>query len=155
MAGEMTTALIGVAGVAVGGALQLFGTLFAERAKADRDSRTDAYRALIDAMARIATWNGARGNKPPALMSVEEKKEFLDLQMNFNIARNRLAIYASPKVLQKVATFTSGHARLESDADVEAYINFLEEMRGDSRAASYEGFRRDVDNLMLRGMMKA
>jgi hypothetical protein len=155
MATEMTVALIGIAGVLVGGAVQYVATSIAERAKYKVETRTDAYRLFLDAAAKMTIFTGSIGNKPPPMMNEGERKTFIELQMLLNGARNRLALYASRPVLEKLALFTSRHAMLASDADCEAYIDFLEAMRADSFADNYDGFRRDVDSLMLRGMMKA
>lgn len=158
MPGETFAALIGLgSGMAGGlftGGLQYLATVRQERLKHIVETRTAAYNAYIVAVSKIAIYNGATGNKPVTAMEGEERAAFVQLHMEFQEAKNHLALYASPEVLAKLGFFSSKHAAMASDEDIEAYIDVIEAMREDSYADNYEGFRKDVDNLMLRGAMK-
>lgn len=154
MASDTTVALIGLGGVLVGGTVQYMATAISARWKYRIETRTGAYKAFIDSASRVSIFMGSVGGRLPAQMTDVERKTFVELQMQYEGARNQLTLYASPAVLKKVGTFTSKHAALKTDADCEAYIDFIEAMREDSYADNYPGYRKDVDNLMLRGMMR-
>jgi hypothetical protein len=155
---ETFAAVIGVISGMIGGlftgGLQYVATVRQERRKHIVETRTNAYNAYIVAVSKVAIYNGATGNKPVTAMAGKERESFVQLHMEFQDAKNRLALYASPRVLEKLGIFSSRHAAMAVDADVEAYIDVIEAMREDSYAENYDGFRRDVDNMMLRGSMK-
>ena len=155
MAGDTTVALIGIGGVVIGGAVQFAAALIGQRSKVRIDTRTAAYQNYLDETSKISIFLGSMNNKPYAAMTETERTQFRDIQMNAQGARHRMALYASEPVLNKLGTFMSKHAMMATNEDVEAYLDFLEAMREDSYAPNYAGFRTDVDNTMLRGMMKA
>ena len=151
--GAVIGILSGMVGGLFTGLLQYVATYRQERRKHLTETRTQAYQAYIDAMARVAMFNGAYDNPKKAALSPEQLKQFVELHSAFSASKNRLALYATPRVLDKIGTFASKHANLSAPEDFEAYIDMIEAMREDSFADNYPGFRLAVDNMMLRGMM--
>jgi hypothetical protein len=157
MSGELQGVIIGILAGMVGGLftglLQYVTTYREERRKHLTETRTQAYQAYIDALSRLSMFNGAYDNPNKKDMTADQLKQYIELQSAFSAAKNRLSLYATPTVLDKIGTFASRHAKLNAPEDFEAYIDMIEAMRGDSFADNYSGFRLAVDNMMLRGMM--
>lgn len=155
MASDLIIAFIGLGGVMLGGALQYVTTALLDHWKYRRDARTAAYGELVAAMANVSIFTGSIGKASVVTMTPEERARFAELQMGFQAAKTKVALYGSRRVLNRIGVFLSRHAAMANDADIEAYLDLIETMRADSSATNYSGFRRDVDNFMLRGMMRA
>lgn len=157
MAGELQGAIIGVVAGMVGGlftgVLQYVATYRQERRKYLTETRTQTYQAYIDALSGVSMYHTAYG-KPATGWPADRVAAYVELQTAFAAAKNRLALYGTPRVLDKVAIVASHHANMAAPEDFEAYIDMVEAMREDSLADNYPGFRQAVDDMMLRGMMR-
>ena len=118
------------------------------------ETRTEAYRALIETSSQMAAFTGMVGNRGLQSLGPKQQGLFLDLLMQFRSAKAKVALYGSPEVLSRLGAFTASHARMEKDADADAYIAFIAAMRKDSFAKDYPSFSRDVDRLMVRDEMQ-
>lgn len=147
--------LAGILGGMVTAAVQYLSSRQQERWKYIVETRTDAYKSLMDALANLGIYTGALQRSGVTEPSPEQQQQLLILHTQLAAAHSKMALYASPQALAKAGAFFSQHAALKSDADYEGFIDMIEAMRDDSFADCYPEFRQHLDELMLRKALHA
>lgn len=156
---EVLVAIIGILGGVIGGlvsgAVQYVVTARQDQWKYKVETQTEAYRALMDAIADLSLYNGSLTQAGVTEPSADQRAQLLAYQTQLAAAHTKIALYASPAVMKRAGTFFSRHATMQSNEDVEGFIDMIEAMREDSFAERDPEFRKHLDELMLRKALKA
>lgn len=125
--GEVTNAVLPVAGVVLGAFLQYWFSRTADRDRHVENLRAEAYADYLRAVAASAY-----------LRSDEDLVAALRSAAN---AKTRIVVYGSSKVVSALARFEKVGASLGSDTSVTVFISLVSAMRASSAAVSEQDIR--------------